>query len=358
MLGRGIDQILRTPSNPRLFEPWVTDARDYVKLAEKVSGPIPRDVPEYYVWGDLLADLNSLSPDVRIVNLETAITKFDRAEEKGINYRMHPDNTGVLNASGIDACVLANNHVIDWGLGGLTETLEALRVHGICSAGAGMTEREAWAPCVIPVSDGRRVLLVACAAIDSGVPPHWAAGPENPGIAIVPDTPIACVNNVRENVLKLRRQGDILVVSIHWGGNWGFEVPSWHQKLAHALIETCRADIVFGHSSHHPKAVEFYRDGLILYGCGDLINDYEGISGHENFLPGTVLGYFVDFDQVGDRPVACLLRPFEICRFQLKRAGDARAASLANILSREYGRMNTPLAQEANGDFVVTAPLS
>ena len=122
MTGRGIDQILPTPSDPRLFENWITDARDYVRLAENASGPIPRNVPASYVWGDLLADLEALSPDLRIVNLETAVTRSDKPAPKGINYRMHPGNVGVLTAARLDACILANNHVMDWGRSGLAET--------------------------------------------------------------------------------------------------------------------------------------------------------------------------------------------------------------------------------------------
>ena len=75
MLGRGIDQILEHPSDPELYEPYVKDAVHYVQLAESVSGPIPRSVSPSYVWGDLLPELDQRSVDVRIVNLETAVTR-------------------------------------------------------------------------------------------------------------------------------------------------------------------------------------------------------------------------------------------------------------------------------------------
>ena len=114
MTGRGIDQILPRPSDPRLFEPCVSSAVEYVKLAERVAGPIPRRVPFDYVWGDALRELEHARPDVRIVNLETAVTTSSEASpDKSIHYRMHPDNIQCLTVARIDCCILANNHVLD-----------------------------------------------------------------------------------------------------------------------------------------------------------------------------------------------------------------------------------------------------
>ena len=74
MTGRGIDQILAHPSEPTLHEPLTTSAREYVELAERVSGPIPRGVDSAYVWGDALTEIAAQAPDVRMINLETSIT--------------------------------------------------------------------------------------------------------------------------------------------------------------------------------------------------------------------------------------------------------------------------------------------
>ena len=94
MTGRGIDQIMREPNAPRLFEPYMSSATGYVELAEQVSGPIPRAVDPGYVWADALAELEKAHPDARIVNLETAVTVSDDAStDKQIHYRMHYDST-------------------------------------------------------------------------------------------------------------------------------------------------------------------------------------------------------------------------------------------------------------------------
>jgi poly-gamma-glutamate synthesis protein (capsule biosynthesis protein) len=128
MTGRGIDQVLPQPSKPQLFEPYMRSALGYVQLAEEENGPIPRPVDFSYIWGDALDTWERLRPDLRIVNLETAVTTSDEAQSgKSIHYRMHPANVPCLPAAGIDCCVLANNHVLDWGYAGLAETLDTLQ---------------------------------------------------------------------------------------------------------------------------------------------------------------------------------------------------------------------------------------
>ena len=107
MAGRGIDQIMRYSSSPELHENYVKSALDYVRLAEAANGPIPRDVPAAYVWGDMPGALGPFRPDMCIVNLETAVTRSAQAWPKGINYRIHPGNIDCLTAARIDCCVLA-----------------------------------------------------------------------------------------------------------------------------------------------------------------------------------------------------------------------------------------------------------
>ncbi len=118
MLGRGIDQILRHPSQPRLYEPHAESAMDYVHLAEeRLTGRIPRHVGPAYVWGDALAILDDRKPDIRIVNPETAITKNGGPCPKGINYRMHPDNVGCLTAARVDCCCIEQQSCARLGTG-------------------------------------------------------------------------------------------------------------------------------------------------------------------------------------------------------------------------------------------------
>ncbi|PYK61483.1 MAG: poly-gamma-glutamate biosynthesis protein, partial [Verrucomicrobia bacterium] len=132
MTGRGIDQALPHPVNPALHEPYVRDAREYVDLAENANGPIPLPVSFDYIWGDAVQELEDSGVDLRIVNLETAITSAEtHSPEKAIHYRMHPQNIDCLSAVRISGCALANNHILDWGYEGLSETLQTLDSAGI-----------------------------------------------------------------------------------------------------------------------------------------------------------------------------------------------------------------------------------
>src|SRR5881398_1805915 len=150
MTGRGIDQALTHHVNPILYEPYVRDARDYVDLAEKAHGAIPRPLSFDYIWGATLEELDRVEVNFRIVNLETAITSAETPwPDKGIHYRMHPQNVGCLSAARIDACALANNHVLDWGYDGLSEMLLTLDAAGIAYSGAGNDADEAIQPAVL-----------------------------------------------------------------------------------------------------------------------------------------------------------------------------------------------------------------
>ncbi|KGW97586.1 CapA family protein [Burkholderia pseudomallei] len=267
MTGRGIDQILPHPGAPRLYERYCRSARDYVRLAERANGELPARVDCAYPWGDALAELDRVRPHVRIVNLETAITTSDaRWPDKAVLYRMHPRNVGCVSSARIDCCVLANNHSLDWGREGLADTLDTLRRAGIRTAGAGDDDAHAARPATLGVAPGRRVLVYAYAAETSGVPPSWAATPRRGGLNYLADLSSGRATQIGERIAAQRREGDLVVVSLHWGGNWGFEIGDDEHAFAHRLIDTGAADIVYGHSSHHVKGIEIYRERLILYG--------------------------------------------------------------------------------------------
>ena len=350
MTGRGIDQILPKPSEPRLFEPCVSSALEYVELAERVAGPIPRRVDFDYVWGDALGELESARPDVCIVNLETAVTTNSEAwPQKGIHYRMHPANIQCLVAAGIDCCVLANNHVLDWGRAGLEETLKTLRGAGIQTAGAGSDEAQAAFPGVVDVSDGTRVLVYGFAMASSGVPRKWKATRERSGVNWLEDLSAGAVEVIGRQISRHRRRGDIVIASIHWGGNWGYGISRGEREFAHGLVDTAAIDLVHGHSSHHAKAVEVYRGKAILYGCGDFVNDYEGIGGYESFRPELALMYFPKLDADSGDLKSLRMVPVRRRRFKISKAAGDDHAWLAAMMDRECRKLGARVTQQADG---------
>jgi poly-gamma-glutamate synthesis protein (capsule biosynthesis protein) len=280
-------------------------------------------------------------PDVRIINLETAITVSDSYRPKGINYRMHPANIGCLTAAGVDCCALANNHVLDWDVAGLQETLVTLDAAGIRRAGAGRDLDESMAPAVMPVPGKGRILVFSCGLTSSGIGHSWAATNQRAGVHLLPDLSMASVDTLAGQVRRVKRAGDIVVVSIHWGGNWDYSIPPLQRDFAHDLIDTAGVDVVHGHSSHHVKGIEVYKERPILYGCGDLLSDYEGISGHEAFRSELGLMYFLSLEARTGRLQRFEMMPTRLQKLRINRASREEARWLVDVLNREGQPLGT-----------------
>jgi poly-gamma-glutamate synthesis protein (capsule biosynthesis protein) len=339
MTGRGIDQVLPHPVNPVLYEPRVRDAREYVELAETAHGRIPRPVSLDYIWGDALEDLERADTDSRIVNLETSITTAEEACPKGINYRMSPANIGCITAARIDCCCLANNHILDWGYAGLEETIVTLDEARVRHAGAGHTADEARTPVILDFGMRGRVLVFALGSPTSGIPLDWAASTAKPGLNLVEMLSEEAAHRVSNDVKMYKQRGDIALLSIHWGSNWGYEVPTTQTHFAHRLIDG-GIDVVHGHSSHHAKAIEVYKDRLILYGCGDFLTDYEGITGYEEFRGDLSVMYLPKLEPSSGRLLELKMIVLQSRRFRLNRASTSDVHwlwTLLNVICAAFG---------------------
>jgi poly-gamma-glutamate synthesis protein (capsule biosynthesis protein) len=348
MTGRGIDQVLPCPGDPKLYETYVTTAKTYVELAEEANGPIPSPVDFAYIWGDALDELELAAPDVRLINLETAVTRSaDYWPGKRIHYRMSPDNMACITAAKIDCCSLANNHVLDWGYAGLAETLDSLGKAGIKSAGAGPDIGAAQAPAVIELPDKGRVIVFSLGSETSGIPRQWAASENKPGVNLLKDFSSKTVRQIASQVRAVKQPGDIVVASIHWGGNWGYAVADDHTGFVYNLIDEAGVDIIHGHSSHHPKGLQVYRGKLVIYGSGDFLNDYEGISGYESFRDDLTLMYLVKVNSSDGNLISLNMLPMQIKRFQLNHTTGKDMQWLKEVLDRESQKWGARIEMEA-----------
>ncbi|MUP46599.1 CapA family protein [Gramella sp. BOM4] len=335
MIGRGIDQALPESVPPTLFESYVKDARDYLRLAERKSGNIDTPVDYKYVWGDAIQVFRHHKPDLKLINLETSITTSSEAwPGKGIHYRMHPANVELIKVGGIDHVSLANNHLLDWGRKGLEESLETLRKAGIQFSGAGADQTVAQAPSIFKINN-TRILIFSYGAGDSGIPASWSAEKAKSGVSYLSSFGKSQQKQVKQNIQAYSESGDIIIFSVHWGGNWGYMIPEEHRNFAQFLIDQAKVDLVFGHSSHHPKPLEVYKNKLILYGAGDLINDYEGISGHEQYKPWLSIMYFPEIDVETGELISLKMVPMQIRKFSLERASTEETVWLKKVLSRD-----------------------
>ena len=354
MIGRGIDQILPYPSDPFIPEPYLSDAREYVRLAEQANGSIPIPVSLDYIWGDALEEWERVKPDVKLINLETSITKSnDYWWGKGINYRMNPENIGCLRVARIDCCSLANNHVLDWGYSGLRETIATLKAAQIKIAGAGQDRQAAETPAIMEVKEKGRAIAFSFGVTTSGIPTSWAAGKDKPGVNLLPDLSEGTVQYIQKQVERVKRSGDVVIASIHWGDNWDYEISSQQIKFAHQLIDRAGVDLIHGHSSHHVKGIEIYRDRPIIYGCGDFIDDYEGIDGYETFRDDLGLMYFVTLDSDTGKLVNLQMIPTQIKCFKVQLASTVGILWLREILNREEKRFGTSVQWDGKKTLIL-----
>ena len=341
MLGRGVDQILPHPGDAALCETFVQDAVTYVELAEVVNGPIARPVDFSWPWGDALQLLAEFEPSVRVVNLETSITRSDAFDPgAGAHYRVNPANLPCLNVARPDACVLANNHVLDFGYPGLEETLRSLAGADLRSVGAGRNAYEARRPAIIPLAGGGRAVILSIGMASSGIPEAWAASEQQPGVAFLSEPSRAAAVEVADRVGAVKRPGDVVVVSIHWGANWGYEISEDEVLFAHALIDG-GVDVVHGHSAHHPRPIEVYEGKLILYGCGDFIDDYEGIAGFEEYRDDLRLLFLVSLDPRTGKLTDLRMAPLHARQMRLQHASGADAQWLHATLDRVSRRFGS-----------------
>ena len=289
--------------------------------------------PPYYPWGDTLPLFEHA--DWRVCNLECVLSDRGQpwsAYAKAFHFRSAARNVAALTAAGMNAVSLANNHVLDYGNEALLQMLEVLDHAKIVYSGAGVDFAQASQMAVVE-TQGRKLGLLAFTDNE----PPWEATPQRPGIFYVPvDLKDARAQGLLKMVRELKDTVDLLIISAHWGGNWGYIPPQEHIEFAHALIEA-GAGLVFGHSSHVFRGIEFHKDRPILYGVGDFVDDYavdEIERNDQSFI------FTVDVDQ---RPPQHLrLYPTVIRRCQASLAEGGEARRIARKMEELCGAFHTP----------------
>ena len=290
-----------------------------------------------YPWGDTLPIFHDA--DWRTCNLECVISDHQPQvlPEKQFHFRSDRKNVDVLEAARIDAVSIANNHVLDFGPEALLDTLDLLDAVRVAHAGAGQNLEQARRPAITTAGDGTRVGLIACTDNEPG----WEAGERRPGLFYVP-TKLhdQRVGALLARALKVRELVDLLVVSLHWGPNWGYAPPPDHPPLARALIEA-GADIVFGHSAHVFRGVEVYRARPIIYSAGDFIDDYAVEPSERN---DQSMIFTVEVDR--GIPTRVRLRPTVIEHLQVRLAGEREVEQILDKMSYLCASFGTSMSRQ------------
>jgi poly-gamma-glutamate synthesis protein (capsule biosynthesis protein) len=309
-----------------------------VMLGRLVNERLHTAGPEY-PWGDTLSVLDAA--DLRVANLECVLA-LDGAPEPGkvFHFRSDPKNVKSLRRAGIDIVSLANNHVLDFGAEAFREMPPLLDAAGILHAGAGTDGSAARRPAVRQVA-GTAVGFIAF----TDNQPNWESG-HGPGVFYVPVVEgDRRVEELRDLIRRTKARVGLLIVSAHWGPNWGSDAPPDHRTLAHSLIES-GADVVFGHSPHVFRGVELYRDRPIIYSAGDFIDDYAVDPKERNDQSFIFL-----LDTQGAVPCALRLYPTLIEDFQANLAGSG-AADIAQRMERLCRRLGTQSSWDPVGGFL------
>jgi poly-gamma-glutamate capsule biosynthesis protein CapA/YwtB (metallophosphatase superfamily) len=219
-----------------------------------------------YPWGNVLPLFKNT--DVTIINLEGALTNSDKKVSKAFNFKATPDRIKTLTEASITVVNLANNHVLDFSEEGLIETIQTLNGAGIEYVGAGMNTIKAEKPVILALKNYRLGIL---GFTDNEA--RWKAGPASSGINYIDISNKEDCISALTAIAQLRKETDLVIVSIHWGPNMKEEPESDFIDFAHAMIDY-GADVIHGHSAHNFQGIEVYKHKLILYDTGDFVDDY------------------------------------------------------------------------------------
>ncbi len=215
--------------------------------------------------------------DLLIGNLETCLTSKRQPEEKKA-YTLVEDPAAAArcSAAGFDVLGVANNHILDYGIGGAIDTLAALESVGVQSVGAGVDLESALAA-YSTIIQGRRIGVISFYAAE---PSSWS-----PGFVVASGDIQLVLHRIRE----LSSSHDFVLVSLHWGTeNTHYPSPS-QQQMARACIDH-GACVILGHHPHRVHGIEKYGAGVIYYSLGNF-----------NFMPcGVGLSGFHNFSMIAD----------------------------------------------------------
>jgi poly-gamma-glutamate capsule biosynthesis protein CapA/YwtB (metallophosphatase superfamily) len=203
------------------------------------------------------------SADIAMVNLETAITTRGTAAVKDFTFRAPPAAFTALAGAGVDVATMANNHGLDYGPVGLTDTLAAAKAAGFPIVGIGLNAEQAYAPWRTEVNGQRIAVIGATQVIDSQFITSWSATDSHPGLASAKD-----VDRLVAAVRAARADSDTVVVYLHWGTE-RVSCPNPQQKELAAALQQAGADIIIGGHAHVLLGAGMLDNAFVAYGLGN-----------------------------------------------------------------------------------------
>ena len=262
--------------------------------------------------------------DLTLANLENPVVEGATWHPDATTFTGDPRLLPVLKGAGIDGVTLGNNHILDAGAPGISETIEHLRGAGISHTGAGVDLESAREPMIFDLG-GTKIGVLNY----QGVPSYgWSwATQAAPGTAPLREDVMV------EDVRRLRLRVDLIVVMPHWGNEYIATPEPDQVEIAHAVMDA-GADLVVGGHAHWPKGMEMYRGKPVFYGTGNFLFD-------QSWSEETSTGIFAEITLYGDRvvqarPIPLILLDYSQPNFLVPEAGGDRA--LETIYEASLGR--------------------
>ena len=184
--------------------------------------------------------------DLTFANLESPLTTAQHVSS-GYDLRATPAAVAALHVAGFDVVSLANNHALDAGEAGLAETIATLDAAGI-----------------VGLVNQREARLVSRATPHPSIRYHLLAFDDS---TVPLDMEIAA-----RSVAAAATGADLVIVSVHWGGEYQAAPSPRQQAIAQALARA-GADLVIGHGPHVLQRVEWMGKTLVAYSLGNLLFD-------------------------------------------------------------------------------------
>ena len=257
--------------------------------------------------------------DLLLINFENAATTSGDALKGDVPLKCDPSYVPLARANNNTIAALANNHAIDYGVGGMDDTLKYLKEADITPMGAGDSEDEAHAAVVKDIN-GRKITVLNYmdsnnfAEYSYDIMPY--ANGSSPGYS-------AYDSEDAHKQIAENNDSDLIIAYLHFGNEYSNSPNEDQVKIAHELIDY-GADVVIGSHPHVTQGIEMYNGKPIFYSLGNFIFDQSNEATHS--------AYFVQIDLVNDTGV-CTVYPIYISNYLPQFMDSESGTSLLSGLS-------------------------
>jgi len=209
-----------------------------------------------------IADILKDADITHISNEITFVEGNPRDREDEIVFSSDPKYIELLRSVGADVIELTGNHMNDYGPKWMVYTLEMYEKEGWKYFAGGRNLIEAYKPAVFDIN-GSKIAFLGCNQF--GPASYWAT--DNKAGAAPPE-----YEEYEQIIKKLKEEGYIVIFTFQHIEVYDYLPVNAQVKDFRRMIDA-GADIVSGSQAHHPQAIEFYKDGIIFYGLGNLFFD-------------------------------------------------------------------------------------